>query len=253
MNISYHAAGFMSGYTREGTSGRIYTLGADLAPDFGYGYNTRGRMTRWTLGGQDINFDYDDASNLTSHDGFQLDAQVTNDNHGTEFRTCSLAGMVARYYDANNRRPDWSYDLDGAVTRDDQWSYRWDKRDNLDTILDGDFTAAQYRYDADGNRVRAACGAYTEYSARLPDGRLITTEVTWWRQFAHAGQLYLLSSPAVAMAKDFVWHNGKVLVEMTYYDDWRWDLEYQFRDYLGSPVFVISSTVDFRFTATHSF
>src|SRR5262249_39848378 len=212
----YHPAGFLASYTRNGL-GRVYSAKGDPAPDFGYGYDDRGRLTRWTLGEQDILFHYDDASNLTSHDGFVLPADVTDDLHRVLLNTCTLAGMAAHAYGANNRRADWSYDLDGRVTRDDQWTYQWDELNNVGTVLDGDFAVAQFRYDADGNRVRAVYDtlwdSVAEFSVRLPDGRLITTMVAYWALFWHYDQQRNehLTFPLrfLNVTKDYVWHNGQ--------------------------------------------
>lgn len=216
-----------------------------LSSAVSYDYDDHGRLRTYSVGGSSVAYSYDAASNLRAHGALSV-AGLTAYGTGLAPRPASLElpalGPVS--YDSANRRAAWTYDADGRVVADDDWRYDYDALDQVTAVWDGAWPVAQYRNDADGNRVREVTGAVVTYTVRLPDGRAITFEKQRFVSRQMAGDEVLLCSPSMAL--DLVYHGAQPILEARHHDySWVWesDLEYQFRDRLGNPALVMS-TVD---------
>ncbi len=115
---------------------------------------------------KDLSYTYDDLYRLATAEtaGSHWGLSWTYDRYGNRLTQSVTKGTAPAsslsYVNATNRVNSWTYDNAGNATNDGRHTYTWNAL-NQQTTMDG--TAAQYRYDAQGNRVLKITPTKTTY------------------------------------------------------------------------------------------
>ncbi|RPJ59181.1 MAG: hypothetical protein EHM23_15030, partial [Acidobacteria bacterium] len=150
------------------------TIGSpDSLLDFEYNYQetvaNNGRImgiTNYNDRTKDLSFTYDRLYRLATAQtaGSHWGLSWTCDRYGNRLTQSITKGTAPTssltYNAANNRVNGWTYDNAGNTLNDGRHIYTWNAL-NQQTTMDG--TAAQYRYDAQGNRVMKITPTKTTY------------------------------------------------------------------------------------------
>ena len=208
-SISYNNWGFVQGFSRADSG---------LTSSISYGYGNYGELTSFSMGsGRSASYQYDTRGNMETRDGF-ADS------------TFALPDLAPTSYGQDNQRTVWDYDADGKLTGDDDFDYEYNDLERVCEVdgLDGR-AVAQYLYDAMGERVREVVEDRVVYSIRGPGGLLLSQEIHQTR----------IDGTMAVTQKDYVYHNGQVLLTVTRHPDSSVTRQYQYRDRQGHPVYVL--------------
>lgn len=145
--------------------------------DYAYDDLSRVQSADYTDGSREYAYNYDVAGN-------RLQEQVTIDNTGTPVTTTTnwtynAANQIATMQVGSNPVSNFSYDSNGNLTTDGQFSYTWDHNDRLNNLNTGSVNYG-YGYDGAGNRIKQSVGSTaTDYLLDLqPSLALVLSEST---------------------------------------------------------------------------
>ena len=208
-NLGYNDWGFLSTLRRgDPASNRTFT----------YSYGSRGELSSMSISGNGtVNYAYDSKGNLTSR----------GDLDTSEYYLPSL-GSVA--YNNKNQRSVWDYGPDGKLTRDDTFEYTYNTTEQLESAVDPStgWDLTHYLYDGTGERVREVVDDSVVYAIRS-GGMLVSQEIHQTR----------IDGGMDITRKDFVYHNGQVILTVTTHPDATVTRQYQYRDRMGHPALVV--------------
>ncbi|MCG8456023.1 MAG: RHS repeat-associated core domain-containing protein [Holophagales bacterium] len=198
--MEYNAWGFLAGMRRNDV------LVGDT--QVSYGYDGRGRLESFGLGGASAAYHYDDRGNLRAREGFA--------GHGLSLPSFSMT------FDAANRpeSSDWKFDPAGRLIEDRDFLYAYNDAGRLALVTDSHGNlVAHYLYDAAGHRVRKLTDQRVTYYYR--SGGVVVSEET----FDLDGDLI--------ERRNHVSHNGDHVMTAVHgsSDSYR----YQLSDRLGNP------------------
>ena len=209
--MTYDDWGFLASQIREDP-------GLNLT--FSYDYGDFGELRAMTI--SDVGtttYDYDDNGNLIERDALS----------GSGLDLPPFQGGT--YDDQTNRKDGWIYDADGKLLQDDRYSYAYNDLEQVETVTDLEtgWMVAHYLYDGNGERVREVFDDKVVYSIRGPGGMLLSQEIHQTR----------LDGGMDITRKDFVIHNGRVLMTATHHPDGGVTRQYSYRDRMGHPAVTV--------------
>ncbi len=216
-DLTYNAWGFIASLNRTDP-------GIDAT--WTYAYGSSGELTSFAVSGTGTNhYTYDNNGNLTARSGLG--------GSGLE-----LPAMASVSYDqSSNRRQGWSYDADGNLLEDDHYRYRYNALGRVSDVFEKDkpFPKFSFLYNGFGHRVREINDTGIIWSARLPDGQLITQEIHEPR----------LDGSFSITRKDYIYLNGYPLLTVTHYPDGTATRQYRFPDRMGHAAVVVDEENSF--------
>ena len=213
----YHASSIT--YNNWGLVQQVNRNDDGTTRNFSYTYNTRGELSRMSIGGlSSVNYSYDNRGNLNSRGGLDQSGFF-------------LPALTQTNFDSDNQRADWIYDLDGKLKEDDRFKYSYGDMEQLESLRDGqsDEILAHYLYDGMGERVRETYEDRVVYTIRNHGGQIISREI-------HQTQL---DGTMTVTHKDYLYHNDRVLCTVTRHPDGEETRQYSYRDRMGNPALVL--------------
>lgn len=211
-SINYNSWGFVSSFARSGDG---------LSNSFTFTYGNMGELNETEISGvDDVVYVYDNYGNLIDHNAL----------NGPNFFLPELA-LGTSPYGSDNQHSNWDYDDTGKLIADDWFTYEYNDIEQVETVADEEsgFETAQYLYDGRGERVREVVDDKVIFSVRGMGGEILTQEI---HQTQEDGSLAITR-------KDYVYHNGQVLMTATHHPGGTVTRQYQYRDRRGNPAMII--------------
>ena len=215
-NLIYNSWGYLQSLQRNDPA---------TSRTFSYTYGSHGQLTRMTISGNgSVDYGYDTKGNLTARDNLNT----------SEF---SLPGLSSISFDNKNQRSVWNYDADGKLTGDDDFEYIYNNIEHLECVVDpaSGWDRTHYLYDGSGERVREVVDDQVVYSIRV-GGMLVSQEFHRTRMDGNMD----------VTRKDYVYHNGQVILTVTHHPDATVTRQYQYRDRMGHPAVVVDEEDGFN-------
>jgi len=208
-DMKYNEWGFLSSYFRDGTP-------AISAATVTLGYSAQGQVSSFAVGSAQSVYQYDARGNLLSRSGLA-------------YGSLKLPPFAASggYDEITNQPwdPEWEYDNQGRLIRDDEFRYRYDAAGRLALLLDAltEDVVAHYLYNSSGERVRILDDEKVTYTLRA-------SGAVTWEEVRDPVEGDLIER------KTYVQHEGKTVLLAREAATGFKEQTFRFADRLGNPV-----------------